>query len=154
MKNTTLVYIEKDDCYLMLHRTKKDVDENKGKWIGVGGKFEEGESPEECMLREVKEETGLTVLDYRLCGIVTFTSEVWGSQYMYLFTASDFEGEILSCDEGELKWIPKEEILNLNIWEGDRAFLKLLFENSPFFTMKLTYTGEDDVLTTVESKVY
>lgn len=154
MKNTTLVYIEKDDCYLMLHRTKKDVDENKGKWIGVGGKFEEGESPEECMFREVREETGLTVLDYKLRGIVTFTSEVWGSQYMYLFTASDFEGELTACDEGELKWIPKSQILDLNIWEGDRAFLKLLFEDSPFFTMKLSYTGKDDVLTGVESKVY
>lgn len=154
MKNTTLVYIEKDEKYLMLLRNKKDVDENKGKWIGVGGKFEEGESPEECMIREVKEETGLDVLDYRLRGVVTFVSEAWGSQYMYLFTVHEFEGELIECTEGELKWIPKDEILKLNIWEGDREFLKLLYEDSPFFTMKLTYKGEDDVLSDTWTKVY
>lgn len=154
MKNTTLVYIEKDEKYLMLLRNKKDVDENKGKWIGVGGKFEEGESPEECMFREVKEETGLTVTDYRLRGIVTFISENWGSEYMYLFTAHSFEGELKECDEGELQWIPKAEIEKLNIWEGDREFLRLLKEDKPFFTMKLTYKGKEDILSDVCTKIY
>ena len=152
MRNTTLCYIEKDDCYLMLLRNKKEVDENKGKWIGIGGKFEEGESPEECLLRETKEETGLTLLDYRFRGIVTFLSDEWGCEYMHLFTADGFEGELISCKEGELKWIPKSEILDLNLWEGDRPFLKLLFEDSPFFTMKLSYQG--DTLTDIQTKIY
>lgn len=152
MRNTTLCYIEKDDCYLMLLRNKKEVDENKGKWIGIGGKFEEGESPEECLLRETKEETGLTLLDYRFRGIVTFLSDEWGCEYMHLFTADRFEGEVTACSEGELKWIPKSEILDLNLWEGDRPFLKLLFEDSSFFTMKLTYQG--DTLTDIQTKIY
>ncbi len=152
MRNTTLCYIEKDDCYLMLLRNKKEVDENKGKWIGIGGKFEEGESPEECLLRETKEETGLTLLDYRFRGIVTFLSDEWGCEYMHLFTADRFEGEVTACSEGELKWIPKSKILDLNLWEGDRPFLKLLFEDSPFFTMKLSYKG--DTLTDIQTKIY
>ena len=151
-KNTTLVYIENDDKYLMLLRNKKDKDQNKGKWIGVGGKFEAGESPEDCMLREVKEETGLTPLSYKLRGIVTFILEGWGCEYMYLFTVDKFEGNLINCDEGELRWIPKEQIFSLNIWDGDRAFLKLLYEDSPFFTMKLSYKGDE--LTDIKTNVY
>lgn len=150
MKNTSLCYIEKDDCYLMLLRNKKKVDENKGKWIGVGGHFEEGESPEECVIREVYEETGLTLTDYRFRGIVTFVSEEWGTDYMHLFTASGFSGELKDCDEGELRWIPKSEIMNLNLWEGDREFLKMLFDNEAFFSMKLSYVGDN--LTDVKVK--
>lgn len=150
MKNTTLCYIEKDDCYLMLLRNKKKVDENKGKWIGVGGHFEEGETPEECVIREVYEETGLTLTDYRFRGIVTFVSEEWGTDYMHLFTASGFSGELKECDEGELRWIPKSEIMNLNLWEGDREFLKMLFDNEAFFSMKLSYVGDN--LTDVKVK--
>ena len=148
MKNTSLCY--KDDCYLMLLRNKKKVDENKGKWIGVGGHFEEGESPEECVIREVYEETGLTLTDYRFRGIVTFVSEEWGTDYMHLFTASGFSGELKECDEGELRWIPKSEIMNLNLWEGDREFLKMLFDNEAFFSMKLSYVGDN--LTDVKVK--
>lgn len=143
MKNSTLCYIEKDGNYLMLLRNKKQVDENKGKWIGVGGKFEEGESPEECLLREVFEETGLTLTQYNFRGIVTFVSDEWGTEHMHLFTATEFTGELKACDEGELSWIPKEEIMKLNLWEGDREFLKLLFEDAGFFFMKLTYRGDN-----------
>ena len=142
MKNTTLCYIEKDDCYLMLLRNKKKVDENKGKWIGVGGHFEEGETPEECVIREVYEETGLTLTDYKFRGIVTFVSDEWETDYMHLFTATGFTGQLKECDEGELRWIPKSEIMDLNLWEGDRAFLKMLFEKKGFFSMKLSYVGE------------
>lgn len=152
MRNTTLCYIEKDGKYLMLLRNKKEVDENKNKWIGVGGKFEEGESPEECVLRETKEETGLTLTDYKMRGIVTFVSDEWGCEYMHLFTATGFEGELSQCEEGELRWIPKEEILDLNLWEGDVAFLKLLFQDAPFFTMKLSYKGDD--LVDIDTRVY
>lgn len=143
MLNTTLCYIEQDGNYLMLLRNKKKADINKNKWIGVGGKFEEAESPEECLLREVKEETGLTLLDYRLRGIVTFVSEGWGYEYMYLFTADRFEGTLTACNEGELRWIPKEEVPKLNVWEGDRAFLALLAQDAPFFSMKLRYQGDE-----------
>ena len=142
MKNTTLCYIEKDDAYLMLHRIKKLNDENHDKWIGVGGKFEAGESPEDCLLREVKEETGLTLTDYRYRGLVTFVSDEWGTEYMHLFTATGFEGEIKSCDEGELVWVPKAEIENLNIWEGDKIFFRLLVKSDKFFSLKLTYKGD------------
>lgn len=141
--NTTLCYIEQDEKYLMLLRNKKKVDVNKGKWIGVGGHFENDESPEECVLREVYEETGLTLTDYRLRGIITFTSDKWDTDYMHLYTATGFTGELKDCDEGELKWIPKSEILDLNLWEGDRVFLKLLFEDTGIFSMKLTYEGDN-----------
>ena len=142
MKNTTLCYIEKDDAYLMLHRVKKVNDENHDKWIGVGGKFEAGESPEDCLLREVKEETGLTLTDYRYRGLVTFVSDEWGTEYMHLFTATGFEGEMKACDEGELVWVPKSEIENLNIWEGDKIFFRLLVKSDKFFSLKLTYRGD------------
>ena len=142
MKNTTLCYIEKDDAYLMLHRVKKVNDENYDKWIGVGGKFEAGESPEECLLREVKEETGLHLTDYRYRGLVTFVSDEWGTEYMHLFTATGFEGEMKTCDEGELVWVSKSEIENLNIWEGDKIFFRLLVKSDKFFSLKLTYQGD------------
>ncbi|MGM9541169.1 MAG: NUDIX hydrolase [Candidatus Limivicinus sp.] len=142
MKNTSLCYIEREGKYLMLHRTKKVNDENHDKWIGVGGKFEEGESPEECMLREVQEETGLTLTAWRYRGIVTFVSDEWGGEYMHLFTADGYTGEIRSCDEGELEWIEKQRLLALPIWEGDKIFLRLLDSDQPFFSLKLCYHGE------------
>ncbi len=139
---TTLCYIEKDECYLMLHRVKKENDANHDKWIGIGGKFEPDESPEECLLREVREETGLTLLSYRARGIVTFVSDCWETEYMHLFTASEFEGTVSECSEGDLVWVPKAEVWKLRLWEGDRIFLRLLEENRDFFSLKLRYEGE------------
>lgn len=140
---TTLCYLERDGKYLVLHRTKKEHDENGGKWIGVGGKFEFGESPEECAMREVKEETGLTMLNPRFRGIVTFVSDEWGVEYMHLFTCTEFAGDLtLDCDEGELVWLPKTELLGKNLWEGDRLFLYALDERQDFFSLKLRYEGE------------
>lgn len=150
MKLTTLCYIEKDDKYLMLHRIKKEQDENRDKWIGVGGKFEPGETPEECLLREVWEETGLTLTKYRFRGIVTFVSDEWGTEYMHLFTADTYLGEVKECDEGELVWVPKSEIEKLNIWEGDKVFLRLLQKDEGFFSLKLRYEGDSLVETQVE----
>ena len=141
-KQTTLCYIENEGCYLMLHRVKKEQDENKDKWIGIGGKFEEGESPEECVLREAKEETGLTLTDYKYRGIVTFVSDVWPCEYMHLFTATGFVGELKECDEGVLEWLPKDKLYGLPMWAGDRIFLELLDKNVPFFSLKLVYEGE------------
>ena len=137
--NTTLCYIEKDGCFLMLHRTRKQNDLNKGKWLGVGGHFEHGESPEDCLLREVKEETGLTLTSYRFRGIVTFSYDDDPAEYMFLYTADGFTGEVIPCDEGDLKWIPKEEIAALPMWEGDRVFFRYLEEGIPFFSLKLVY---------------
>ena len=142
MKLTTLCYIEKDDCYLMLHRTKKEKDENRDKWIGVGGKFEPGESPEDCLLREVKEETGLSLTTFWFRGIVTFVSDEWGTEYMHLFTADEYEGSIKECEEGELVWIPKNQIESLKLWEGDKVVLNLLQKEKMFFSLKLRYEGE------------
>ena len=142
MKNTTLCYIEDGGRYLMLHRVKKTVDENKDKWIGIGGKFEEGESPEDCVLREVREETGLTLTRYRYRGIVTFVSNVWGTEFMHLFTADAWSGEPTDCDEGELAWVPKDAVESLPIWPGDKIFLRLLREEAPFFSLKLVYRDE------------
>ena len=143
MRNTTLCYLERGRDYLMLHRVKKEVDENKDKWIGIGGKFEEGESPEDCLLREVREETGLTLTSWRYRGIVTFVSDEWGTEYMHLFTADAWEGQIRQdCDEGELEWIDREKLLALPIWEGDKIFLRLLEEDAPFFSLKLRYKGD------------
>ena len=142
MKQTTLCYIEKDGCYLMLHRVKKEHDENRDKWIGIGGKFQEGESPEDCLLRETKEETGPTLTDYRYRGLVTFVSDEWGTEQMHLFTAGGFSGALRECDEGVLEWIPRERLLSLPMWEGDRIFLDLLERNEPFFSLKLVYRGE------------
>lgn len=143
MMLTTLCYIEKDDKYLMLHRVKKQNDLNEGKWVGVGGKFEPEESPEECLLREVKEETGLTLTEYKARGVITFISDKWGCEYMHLFTATGFEGELVEeCVEGELEWVPKSEVLNLRLWEGDKIFLKLLEERDEYFSLKLRYEGD------------
>ena len=143
MRNTTLCYIEQGRAYLMLHRVKKTVDENKDKWIGIGGKFEEGESPEDCLLREVREETGLTLKRWRYRGIVTFVSDEWGTEYMHLFTADAWEGRLREdCDEGVLEWIDRERLLSLPIWEGDKIFLRLLDEGVPFFSLKLRYAGD------------
>lgn len=156
---STLCYIEKDNKYLMLHRVKKEADANKDKWIGVGGKFEDGESPQECVLREVKEETGLTLTKYQFRGIITFVSDKWETEYMHLFTATEYKGEDrftewdgyancnaitpqYECSEGELVWVKKSQIPNLHIWEGDKVFLQLLDEKKEFFSLKLRYEGE------------
>ena len=152
-RQTTLCYIEKDGCYLMLHRIKKEQDENRDKWIGVGGKFEDRESPEDCVLREVKEETGLTLTDYRYRGIVTFVSDVWPCEYMHLFTATGFEGQIKTCDEGVLEWLPKDKLYGLPMWAGDRIFLELLDRGAPFFSLKLVYEGETLVQAVLDGKV-
>ena len=141
-KLTTLCYPERDGKYLLLHRTKKKNDENRDKWIGIGGKFEPGESPEDCLLREVREETGLTLVSWRFRGIVTFVSDEWPTEYMHLYTTDEWTGELRSCDEGELAWIGKEELCELTMWEGDRIFLRLLGEGAPFFSLKLTYHGD------------
>lgn len=142
MLNTTLCYLEQGDAYLMLHRVKKKNDLNHDKWIGVGGKFEEGESPEDCILRETREETGLTLTDYRYRGLVTFVSDQAPTEYMHLFTASAWQGTPIPCNEGELAWIKKADLLALPMWEGDRIFLKLLEQQEPFFSLKLRYSGE------------
>ncbi len=143
MRQTTLCYIENPRGeYLMLHRIKKKNDMNHDKWIGIGGKFEDGESPEECVLREVREETGLTLTDYRYRGLVTFVSDAWETEYMHLFTATGFEGALLECDEGVLEWIDKDALAALPQWEGDRLFLRLLRDDEPFFSLKLRYEGE------------
>ncbi len=141
-KLTTLCYLERGEEYLLLHRTKKEADENRDKWIGVGGKFEDGESPEECLLREVREETGLTLTSYRFRGIVTFVSDIYPCEYMHLFTADAWTGDQHPCDEGELEWIAKRRFLTLPMWEGDRIFLELLETRDTFFSLKLVYRGE------------
>ena len=143
MKMTTLCYIEKEEKYLMLHRVKKHHDINAGKWIGVGGHVENGETPEECLLREVKEETGLVLTAYRLRGLVTFLSDVCEPELMCVFTADTFDGEMIECDEGELAWVEKSDVLALPTWEGDRVFLeRLLSGDERFFSIKLRYEGD------------
>ena len=142
MRNTSLCHIEKDGKYLMLHRVKKENDLNRDKWVGIGGKFEDGESPEECNAREVLEETGLTLLSSHYRGIVTFVSDKWETEYMHIFHSDSFTGEIKECDEGALEWIDKQELYNKPIWEGDKIFSRLLEKPSPFFSLKLEYTGD------------
>ena len=139
VRNSTLCYIEKDHKYLMLHRVVKKNDVNKDKWIGVGGHFEYGESPEECVLREVKEETGYTLTSYRYRGLVTFVFANVEMEYMSLFTADGFEGEPIECNEGVLEWVDIEDVWKLNLWEGDKIFFRLLDEQIPFFSLKLVY---------------
>lgn len=154
MFNCTLCYIENDkNEYLMLHRVKKENDVNRDKWIGVGGKFEDGESPDECLLREVREETGLTLTEYRFRGIVTFASDKYETEYMHLFTATGYTGEIKECDEGDLEWVPKDRVQALPIWEGDKLFFRLIEDpESPFFSLKLSYEGEKLVYTAIDGK--
>ena len=150
---STVCYIEKDNKYLMLHRTKKKNDVNKDKWIGIGGKFEERESPEECIVREVKEETGLTLKSYKLRCIVTYVSPSWETEYMYVFTSDDFEGELASeCNEGDLQWIYKSQIANINTWEGDKIFIEKMQNDDNFFTLKLEYN--EDKLVNYELNEY
>lgn len=151
MKMTTLCYIENNDCYLMLHRTKKKKDVNKDKWIGVGGHAEGNETPQECLLREVKEETGLSLTSYKFRGLITFISDEYEAEMMCLFTADGYTGELITCDEGELEWVKKSEVPQLPTWEGDAQFLKLLLEDEKrFFAMKLRYEGERLVEKSVE----
>ena len=152
MKNTTLCYIEQDGCYLLLHRVKKENDLNRDKWIGIGGKFEENESPEDCLLREVREETGLVLNDWRYCGIVTFVSDRWEGEYMHLFHATAFDGVLRDCDEGVLEWVPKAEFAKLPQWEGDRIFLRLMESQAPFFSLKLCYKGDSLISVSLDGK--
>jgi 8-oxo-dGTP diphosphatase len=142
MINTTLCHIEKDGKYLMMHRVKKENDLNHDKWVAIGGKFESGESPEEANAREVLEETGLTLGKVRYCGIVTFVSDEWGTEYMHLFHTTEFSGDLIECNEGDLCWVDIKEVYNLPIWEGDKIFLKLLEEKAPFFSLKIEYVGD------------
>ena len=143
MINSTLCYIETEGSYLMLHRVKKENDMNKDKWIGIGGKFEDRESPEECLLREAKEETGLTLTEFRYRGIVTFDNDLYDIEFMHLFTCTGWEGEIGDCDEGELVWVKKTDIEALNLWEGDKIFFRLLEQDTGFCSLKLTYHGDE-----------
>ncbi|MBQ3372643.1 MAG: NUDIX domain-containing protein [Oscillospiraceae bacterium] len=149
MRNTSLCYLENSGRYLMLHRVKKEVDENKDKWIGIGGKFEEGESPEDCAVREIEEETGMVFSpeEMRYRAVVTFVSDEWGTEYMHLFTASADHRRLLQLcgrenEEGTLEWVPVEKVESLPIWEGDRIFLRLLAKDAPFFSLKLEYRGD------------
>ena len=151
-KNTTLGYIERDGAYLMLHRVKKENDLNHDKWVGIGGKFEDGESPEECMCREALEETGLTLHAPRLRGIVTFVSNEWDNEYMFLYTCTDFSGELIECNEGDLEWVPMERVPDLPIWQGDKIFLDLLCRDATFFSLKLQYEGDDLVYAALDGK--
>ena len=143
MLYSTLCYLEQGTQYLMLHRVKKDHDVNQGKWIGVGGKFLDGESPVDCVLRECFEETGLTLTSFRYRGLVTFVSDQAPTEYMHLFTASAWTGVPHECDEGELEWVPKEKVYDLPIWEGDKIFFRLLEQERPFFSLKLSYDRGD-----------
>ncbi len=151
MKNTTLCYIEKDGAYLMMHRTKKKNDENRDKWIGIGGKLEQGESPHDAARREILEETGVTPLNLHYRGIITFVSDLYGTEYMHLFSADGYIGEInYDCTEGCLEWVKKEVVPTLPIWEGDKIFLSLLATEDKFFSLKLVYEGDRLVSHTLE----
>lgn len=144
MKQTTLCYLDRDGQYLMLHRVKKENDASHDKWIGIGGKCEADESPDECMVREVKEETGFDIQRWQYRGIVTFISDIWPCEYMHLFTATEWSGTQTDCDEGDLQWVDKKDLFSLNLWEGDKIFLRLLMDpHQPFFSLKLTYRGDD-----------
>lgn len=152
MKNTTLCYITRGDQVLMLHRVKKEHDLNHDKWIGVGGKCEENESPEECLLREVREETGLELTQFRYCGIVTFVSDQWEGEYMHLFQGEGFTGTLQECDEGDLQWVTRDFLDRLPKWEGDRIFLDLMWRRGPFFSLKLSYVGDRLVYAALDGK--
>lgn len=146
MRETTLCYIEREGRYLMLHRTKKENDLNGGKWIGVGGKLEPGETPNECVLRETREETGLSLTSYKQVGIIHFILPKWEDEDTYLYVADSFEGELTECDEGDLEWIPKEEIMNLRLWEGDRVFLPPMMAGETGIELTLIYDKEDNLI--------
>lgn len=148
-KLSTLCYIKRDDSILMLHRVKKKNDINKGKWIGVGGHFEDGESPEECLIREVLEETGLKLASYKFRAIITFIYDKDIVEYMHLYTADEFSGDMIECDEGNLSWVPKSKLLDLELWDGDRIFLRLLDERDDFFSLKLIYDKNDNLVEAV-----
>lgn len=143
MRETTLCYLERGGQYLMLHRVRKQNDPNHDKWIGVGGGIEKGETPDECLLREVREETGLRLTAWEKRGVIDFISDQWEDEIMHLYTATGWEGEMTDCDEGVLEWVDKDKVLLLPLWEGDRVFLKLLAEDVPFFRLRLEYHGED-----------
>ena len=152
MHNSTLCYVLRGNDVLMLHRVKKKNDINKDKWIGIGGKFEENESPDECLLREALEETGLELTSWQCRGIVTFLTETGNGEYMYLFTADGFEGELKECDEGDLQWVSREFLNALPQWEGDRIFLELLWQNAPFFLLTLRYDHDKLVEAVLDGK--
>ncbi len=152
MDNSTLCYIERDGKYLMLHRIKKDIDINRDKWIGIGGHFEEGESPYDCVIREVNEETGFRLISPKYRGIVTFTTTEPYTEHMHLFTCTDFSGELTDCDEGTLEWVDKDKICDLPIWEGDKVFLSLISTDCPFFSLKLSYDGDRLVEAVLDNK--
>ena len=152
MKNTTLCYVTRGSDVLMLHRVKKANDLNKDKWIGIGGKFEPDESPEECLLREAREETGLELTSWHCRGVVTFLSDEWEGEYMYLFTADGFRGELKECDEGDLQWVSRDFLDHLPKWEGDRIFLNLLWQDAPFFLLTLQYRGDTLVRAVLDGK--
>ena len=153
MISSTLCYITQGDQVLMLHRTKKENDVNKDKWIGIGGKFLENETPDECLLREAYEETGLTLTNWKCRGVVTFLiNGPWDGEYMYLFTADGFEGDLKECDEGELQWVSRDFLYNLPLWEGDKIFLDLLWQDAPFFLLKLRYEGDTLVEAVLDGK--
>ena len=149
---STVCYIERKGKYLMLHRTKKQNDINKEKWLGIGGKFQDKESPEDCIIREVKEETGLTLNSVSLRGILTFINTICETEYIYVFTSNDFTGNLIECNEGDLQWVDKEKVTTLNLWEGDKIFIKKIKEESPFFTIKYLYDG--DILLNYDLKEY
>ena len=152
MKQTTLCYLERDGQYLMLHRVKKQHDENHDKWIGVGGKFEDRESPEDCVRREVLEETGLTLTKFRYCGLVTFVSDIYPTEYMHLFTGHTQQDPCVVCDEGDLEWVDQDKVKDLPIWTGDKIFLDLLAREVPFFSLKLSYEGDTLVQAVLNGK--
>ena len=153
MLNTTLCYITRGDEVLMLHRTKKENDLNKDKWIGLGGKFEANESPDDCLLREIYEETGLTLENWKCHGVITFlTDREWEGEYMYLFSADRFSGELKDCDEGDLQWVSRNFLDQLPKWEGDKIFLDLMWSNAPFFLLKLRYSGDRLVEAVLDGK--
>ena len=153
MLNSTLCYITRGDEVLLLHRVKKKNDVNKDKWIGIGGRFEPNESPDECLLREAMEETGLRLTSWKCRGIVTFlTNGPWEGEYMYLFTADGFDGTLKTCDEGDLQWVSREFMDSLPTWEGDKIFLDLLWKDAPFFLLKLRYDGDQLVEAVLDGK--
>lgn len=152
MKQTTLCYLDNGTQYLLLHRVKKQNDASHDKWIGVGGKCEADESPDECMIREVKEETGFDVMEWRYRGIVTFISDIWPCEYMHLFSATRWSGEEIACNEGDLQWIDKDKIFDYPTWQGDRIFLQQILSDAPFFSLKLVYQGDDLVAAKLNGK--